>query len=143
VNFYSISPDGRTLAFAAAPAAARSRAAPHRRGQRPATGEPLPANFGVARWTADGRAFSVNRLQPSRAQARQYRRAARLAAARERHVAQAHLLLGPGMRSVDVKPSEAPQVLFTADGRWMIGLLEDGVRTKRACCSRPRRYRLR
>jgi hypothetical protein len=37
-------------------------------------------------------------------------------------------ILGPGTRSVSVRPSEVPTVLFTADGRWLIGFLEDGVR---------------
>ena len=131
VNFFSIAPDGRTLAFGSS-AGGSEESVLHRIDV--ASGRPLGApitraNFGFARWTADGRAFSVNRLQPAPADPRdKYNGSAAWLLRADDTWSQARLLLGPGMRSVDVKPWEAPQVLFTADGRWMIGLLEDGVR---------------
>lgn len=131
VNFFSVSPDGRTLAFGSS-ASGSEESVLHRidvASGRP-LGEPVTrANFGVARWTADGRAFSVNRLQPAPADPRdKYHGSAVWLLGADGRWPQARLLLGPGMRSVDVQHREAPQVLFTADGRWMIGFLEDGVR---------------
>lgn len=133
VNYFSISPDGRTLAFGSSVGGSEESVL-HRidvASGRP-LGEPITrANFGVARWTADGRAFSVNRLQPEPADKRdKYSGSAAWLLPADGTWAQARLLLGPGMRSVDVKPSEVPQVLFSADGRWMIGFLEDGVRNE-------------
>ena len=133
VNFFSMSPDGRTLAFGSS-AGGSEESVLHRidLATGRALGEPITrANFGVARWTADGRAFSVNRLQPEPADKRdKYRGSAVWLLPADGSWSQARLLLGPGMRSVDVKPSEAPQVVFSADGRWMLAFLEDGVRNE-------------
>ncbi|HMR68837.1 MAG TPA: prolyl oligopeptidase family serine peptidase [Rubrivivax sp.] len=133
VNFFSVSPDGHTLAFGSSPGGSEESVL-HRidlASGRP-LGEPITrANYGVARWTADGRGFAVNRLQPDPADQREkYRGSSAWLLPADGRWAQARLLLGPGMRSVAVSPSEAPQVLFTADGRWMIGFLEDGVRNE-------------
>ncbi|WP_425258835.1 prolyl oligopeptidase family serine peptidase [Rubrivivax sp. RP6-9] len=131
VDFFSIAPDGRTLAFGSS-ASGSEESVLHRIdvASGRSVGEPVTrANFGFARWTADGRAFSVNRLQPTPADPRdKYNGSAAWLLRAGDTWPQARLLLGPGMRSVDVQPWEAPQVLFTPDGRWMIGVLEDGVR---------------
>lgn len=131
VNYFSASPDGRYLAYGLSEGGSEE-AALHlldMRSSQP-VGDPVSrANFGVARWAPDSKSFAFNRLAESGADPKtRYRGSAAWLFTLDGGLAKARELLGPGTRSVAVKPGETPTVLFTTDGRWLIGLLEDGVR---------------
>lgn len=131
VNFFSASPDGRTLAYGVSA-----------RGSEAATlhlldtqtlkpiGEPITqADFGVARWSPDSKYFAMNRLrEPGPDRKTKYEGSAVWLVPVEGGWRQARQILGPQTRAVQVKPSEIPTVLFTADGQWLIGFMEDGVK---------------
>lgn len=130
VNHFAMSPDGAVLAYGISERGSEA-AVLHlldvRTGQP--IGEPLDrADFGVARWTADGRAFAFNRLQPSGPdRLTRYERSAVWLVTLAEGTGRAREILGPSTRAVTVRPRETPMVLFTADGLWMLGVLEDGV----------------
>jgi prolyl oligopeptidase len=131
VNYFSVSPDGKVLAYGVSA-----------RGSEAATmhlldvdslqpiGAPITgADWGVARWAPDSKSFAMNRLREGVTDPKtKYEGSAAWLVPLEGGWARARQLLGPETRSVRVRASEAPTVLFTADGRWLIGLLEDGVR---------------
>ena len=131
VNHFSVSPDGRVLAYGVSA-----------RGSEDATlhlldtqtlqpiGEPITrANFGVARWSPDSAHFAMNRLhEPGADPKTKYAGSAVWLVPVRGGWAKARQILGAQTQSVPVRSSELPTVLFTADGRWLIGFLEDGVR---------------
>ena len=131
VNHFSASPDGRYLAYGLSTGGSEA-AVLHlldTRNLQP-VGEPIDrADFGVARWSPDSRRFAFNRLRSGVAEPKaKYERSAAWLLEPGQGVAQARELLGPNTRRIPVLSSEVPTVLFTDDGRWLIGLLEDGVR---------------
>ncbi|MCA3219927.1 MAG: prolyl oligopeptidase family serine peptidase [Burkholderiales bacterium] len=131
INYFSLSPNGRYLAYGVSERGSEA-AVLHlldvQTGQP--VGEPITrADFGVARWAPDSRHFSMVRLRETGADAKdKYQGSASWLVPVEGGFAKARELLGPGTRSVAVDAGEIPTVLFTADGRWLIGLLEQGVR---------------
>ena len=131
VNHFSASPDGRYLAYGLSSRGSEA-AVLHLLNTRTlrAVGTPIDrADFGVARWSPDGKRFSFNRLSAESPDPKsKYERSAAWLLEPGQAVATARELLGPGTRSLSVAPREIPTVLFTDDGRWLIGLLEDGVR---------------
>ncbi len=131
VNFFSVSPDGQTLAYGLS-ARGSEAAVLHRMDvpSRQAIGEPITrADFGVARWSADSTHLAFNRLrEPGAGATGKYEGSAVWLLPRHGGLAQARQILGPQTRAVAVRANEIPGVLFTADGRWLIAFLEDGVR---------------
>ena len=131
VNHFSVSPDGKLLAYGVST-----------RGSEDATlhlidlesrqpvGTPITrANWGIARWSPDSTSFAMNRLREDVTDPKtRFQGSAAWLVPVNGGWALARQILGPQTRSVRVLASEAPTVLFTADGRWLIGLLEDGVR---------------
>lgn len=131
VNHFSPSPDGRYLAYGISERgseAATLYVMDTRSGKQ--LGEPITrADWGVARWSPDSRRFSFNRLKPEGGdRLTKYQGSASWLLEVGQREAQARELLGPNTPGVAVAPGEGPLVLFTDDGRWLIGLLEDGVR---------------
>jgi prolyl oligopeptidase len=131
VNYFSASPDGKVLAYGVS-ARGSEDATLHlidTESLRP-IGTPITgANGGVARWAPESKSFTMNRLREGVADPKlKFQGSAAWLVTLEGGWARARQLLGPETRSVRVRASEAPTVLFTADGRWLIGLLEDGVR---------------
>jgi len=131
VNHFAPSPDGRWLAYGVSERGSEATVL-HLLDARTgsAVGAPITrADFGVARWAPDSRRFAFNRLKPEGGdRLTKYQGSAAWLLEVGQGEAQARELLGPATRSIVVPASETPTVLFTADGRWLIGLLEDGVR---------------
>lgn len=131
INYFSLSPNARYLAYGVSERGSEA-AVLHlldvHSGQL--VGEPITrADFGVARWAPDSRHFSMVRLRETAADAKdKYQGSASWLVPVDGGFAKARELLGPGTGSVTVDAGEIPTVLFTADGRWLIGFLEHGVR---------------
>lgn len=131
INYFSLSPNARYLAYGVSERGSEA-AVLHlldvQTGQP--VGEPITrADFGVARWAPNSRHFSMVRLRDTGADSKdKYQGSASWLVPVDGGFAKARELLGPGTRSVAVDADETPTVLFTADGRWLIGLLEQGVR---------------
>lgn len=131
VNYFSVSPNGRYLAYGVS-----------ERGAEDATlylmdtatgkvqGEPIPrAQFGVARWAPDSLHFATNILRPPGPdRATKYDNSAVWLVPVEGGWTKAREILGPNSKSIQLKPVESPDVRFTADGQWLLGFIEDGVR---------------
>ena len=131
VNFFSASPDGKYLAYGVSERGSEEVVLHLLETQSGRTvGEPITrADFGVARWAPDSRHFTFNRLREATADRKdKYEGSAVWLVPVEGGMAKAREILGPGTRSLAVRRGEVPTVLFTGDGRWLIGLLEDGVR---------------
>jgi prolyl oligopeptidase len=132
VNYFSLAPDGRHLAYGIS-AGGSEQAVLHVievPSGRP-VGEPIShAELGSLGWSVDGRTLFFNRLDPNAAPATKYERSAAWALPVGAPFAQARELVGPHTRRFAVRPSETPQVRMTADGRWLLALLEDGVRNE-------------
>ena len=131
VNHFSPSPDGRTLAYGVSERGSEA-AVLHLldTATGKAIGEPITrANFGVARWSPDSKRFAFNRLrEPGSDKLDKYKGSASWLLEVGQGVGHARELLGPSTKATAVREGEIPTVLFTGDGRWLIGLLEDGVR---------------
>jgi prolyl oligopeptidase len=131
VNFFSCSPDGKYLAYGISERGSEAvvlQLLETSSGR--AVGEPITrADFGVARWAPNSTHFAFNRLREASADPKdKYKGSAVWLVPVKGGLAKAREILGPGTRSLDVRPGETPTVLFTGDGRYLIGLLEDGVR---------------
>ena len=131
VNYFSASPDGRYLAYGVSERGSEA-AVLHLLDmrKRQAVGEPITrADFGLARWAPDSRQFSFNRLREEGAERlEKYAGSAVWLVQVDAGLAQAREILGPNTSALKLRPGEIPHVLFTDDGRWLIGFLEDGVR---------------
>jgi prolyl oligopeptidase len=131
VNYFSASPDGRVLAYGVSTGGSEA-ATLHLldlESMRPIAEPITRADFGVARWSPDSKHFAMNRLaEPGSDPRTKYEGSAAWLVPVQGGWSQARQILGPNSRAVGVKPAEIPTVLYTADGQWLIGLLEDGVR---------------
>lgn len=131
VNFFSVSPDGNTLAYGVSERGSEASALHLLDVQthRPIGEAITRADFGIARWAHDSKHFAFNRLREPGTDAKaKYEGSGVWLVPVDGGFAKAREILGPGTRSASVRASEIPTVLFTADGRWLIGFLEDGVR---------------
>lgn len=131
VNYFSLSPNGRYLAYGVSERgseAAVLQVLDALTGQ--SIGEPISrADFGVARWAPDSLHFAFNRLAPDSGDPKtKYENSAVWLLPVRGGMAQAREILGPNTPGVTLRPREVPGVQFSADGRWLIGFLEDGVR---------------
>ena len=131
VNFFSCSPDGKYLAYGISERGSEAAVLHLLETQSGrAVGEPITrADFGVARWAPNSEHFAFNRLREAGVDRKDmYEGSAVWLVPVKGGMAKAREVLGPATRSLAVRPGEVPTVLFTGDGRWLIGLLEDGVR---------------
>jgi len=132
VNYFSLAPDGRHLAYGIS--AGGSEEAVLHVVEVPSgrhVGEPIShAELGGLAWSNDGRTLFFNRLDPTATAAKKYDHSTAYALAVGAPFAKARALVGPQTRSFVVRPSETPQVRMTSDGRWLLALLEDGVRNE-------------
>jgi prolyl oligopeptidase len=131
VNFFSASPDGKYLAYGVCERGSEEVVLHLMETQSGrAVGEPITrADFGVARWAPDSKHFAFNRLREAAGDRKdKYEGSAVWLVPVDGGMAKAREILGPGTLSLVVRRGEVPTVLFTGDGRWLLGLLEDGVR---------------
>ncbi len=133
VNFFSVSPNGQTLAYGASEGGSEA-ASLHLLNMQTLQpmGQPITrADFGVARWSPDSKHFAFNRLsEPTSDPKTKYDNSAVWLVPMDGGWAKAREILGPSTalaRAPAMRPGEAPTVLFTPDGLWLIAFLEDGV----------------
>ena len=130
VNFFSASPDGRHLAYGLSERGSEA-AVLHvieTASGKAVMGPIARADFGVVRWAPDSRHFAFNRLREGGDPRTRYEGSAVWWVPLAGGMARAREILGPRTGSVSLQPREIPSVLFSDDGRWLIGFIEDGVR---------------
>jgi prolyl oligopeptidase len=133
VNFFSVSPNGQTLAYGASEGGSEAASLQLLNMQTlQPIGEPITrADFGVARWSPDSKLFAFNRLTEATADPKtKYDNSAVWLVPMDGGWAKAREILGPSTPLAPapaMRPGEAPTVLFTPDGRWLMAFLEDGV----------------
>jgi prolyl oligopeptidase len=134
VNFFSVSPNGLTLAYGASEGGSEAASLYLLNTQTLQTiGQPISrADFGVARWSPDSKHFAFNRLrEPTADPKTKYEGSAVWLVPMDGGWAQAREILGPSTPLAPapaMRPGESPTVLFTPDGRWLMAFLEDGVK---------------
>ena len=133
VNFFTVSPNGQTLAYGASEGGSEAASLRLLNMQSlQAIGEPITrADFGVARWSPDSKHFAFNRLrEPTADPKTKYEGSAVWLVPMDGGWAKAREILGPSTPlapSPAMRPGESPTVLFTPDGCWLMAFLEDGV----------------
>jgi prolyl oligopeptidase len=131
INWYAPSPDGRRIAYGVSAAGSESATMyVIDVASRRAIGSPIPrADFGGATWTEDaGRLYFVQ-LQALAANAsplEKYRNS-RVMVVTPGTRAQPRPVLGPGTPGVQIAPEEIPFLFLTADGRYALAFVINGV----------------
>ncbi|NDY93387.1 prolyl oligopeptidase family serine peptidase [Ideonella livida] len=132
INYYDAAPGGDLLVYGLSQQGSEE-AVLHRLDTR--TGRPVGAPIDRANWagpsfSADGRHLAFTRLQalrPGAPEVEKYRNASVWLMPARGGLAQARRVLGAGMPGVQLAPDETPSVSFTHDGRWALGLVQNGV----------------
>lgn len=135
INYFTVSPDGRTLAYGLSEGGSEA-AILHLLdiASRQPVGEPIDrANWGIARFSPDGRYVTFNRLAaPTADKLSKYQNSAIWWLPVGGKAADAREILGPQTRSQPghppLQPHEITFVRTTDDGRWLVATIIDGVR---------------
>jgi prolyl oligopeptidase len=132
INTLAVSHDGRLAAYgvsAAGSEAATTYVIEVATGK--ALGEPIPrTDYGAVSFTPDGRFVAYNQLvdlKPGAPATEKYRNSRAMVRPVDGKNSIARPLLGTGLPGSTLKPDESPALQFTADGRWMIAAIFNGV----------------
>lgn len=144
INYYSVSPDGRHVAYGLSPQGTEAAVL---QVVDTTTGRPVGAavdraEAGRVAWSPDGRQILYHRLQPparDAAPADKFRRSQvwrRPVGGGER---QAEVVFGSDVPGLTIPPEATPSVELSADGRWAFGTLTYGVQDAIALYVAPQR----
>jgi prolyl oligopeptidase len=129
MNYFAPSPNGRHVAYGLSERGSEATTlhVMDMASGRDAVAPITRADYGNPRWSPDGQRLAFNRLRGDAVEPKdKYKNSAAwlldLPGGAQRE------LLGPNSKAVAVSPDESPGVVFSADGQWLFGLLEEGVR---------------
>jgi prolyl oligopeptidase len=132
INYLVVSPDGKLAAYGVSEAGSEAATAyviDVASGRQ--LGEPIPrADFGAMSFTPDGRFMAYNQLaelKPGAAATEKYLNSRVWVRPVDGKNSIARPILGTGLPGITLKPEQSPAVEFTADGRWMIATIYNGV----------------
>jgi prolyl oligopeptidase len=132
INWYLPSPDGKVLAYGLSAGGSES-ATLHvvDVATRRPLGGPVPrADYGVTSWAPDGRSLYVIQLaamKPGMSALQKYQNSRVMRLPLGGTAGSLKPVLGPGTPGVKIAPEETPALSLTADGRWALAVVINGV----------------